>query len=241
MINETNNQLNMIKYKNQPHSLVAVDCIIFGFDGEDLKILLVKRGLEPEIGKWSLMGGFVSSNESLNAAANRVLKTTTGLEDMYLEQLFAYGEPDRDPIERTFSVAYFSLIDLKKYKHQITNDHHAEWFLINDMPKLIFDHGQMVEDARNRLRYKAAQHPILFELLPKQFTMSQIHKLFEAVNNISIDQANFARKMTSTGLLIKLNEKDKASSKRGAFYFKLDKKRYQANLNTFLNLMPGLK
>ncbi len=229
----------MIAYKNEPHYLVAVDCIIFGFDGENLKILLVKRGLEPELGKWSLMGGFVSAEESLTSAANRVLKKTTGLEDMYLEQLQAYGEPFRDPIERTFSIAYFALIDLKKYKHQINNDHHAEWFLVDEMPKLIFDHDEMVADARKRLKYKAAQHPILFEMLPKKFTMAQIHALFEVVNNVKMDPANFARKLTSTGLLIKLDEKDKTSSKKGAFYFKLNKKKYLNNFNTFLNLLPG--
>jgi len=231
----------MIEYSGQPHYLVAVDCIVFGFDGEHLKILLVKRGLEPEINKWSLMGGFVGPDESPDDAANRVLKKLTGLEGIYLEQMQIYGEPRRDPIERTLSVGYFALIDIHKYEAQLNDDYEAEWFLINERPKLIFDHDQMVADARKKLRYKASLHPILFEMLPKKFTIPQLHILFEEVNDTKIDTRNFSRKITSTGLLIKLAEKDKTGSKKGAFYFKLDKKKYTANSQAFLNLMPNLK
>ncbi|KLT63685.1 MULTISPECIES: NUDIX hydrolase [Pedobacter] len=231
----------MKEYSKQPHYLVAVDCIVFGFDGEHLKILLVKRGLEPEINKWSLMGGFLGPDETPDDAANRVLKKTTGLEGVYLEQLQVYGAPDRDPIERTLSVGYFALIDIHKYEAQLNNDHKAEWFLINDRPKLIFDHEQMVSDARKKLRYKAAQHPILFEMLPKKFTIPQLHILFEEVNDTKIDTRNFSRKITSTGLLIKLDEKDKTGSKKGAYYFKLDKKKYAANAQAYLSLIPNAK
>ncbi|WP_443938540.1 NUDIX hydrolase [Pedobacter sp. MW01-1-1] len=231
----------MIEYSSQPHYLVAVDCIVFGFDGEHLKILLVKRGLEPEINKWSLMGGFVGSDESPNDAANRVLKKLTGLDGVYLEQLQVYGEPKRDPIERTLSVGYFALIDIHKYEKQLSDEYQAEWFLINDKPKLIFDHDLMVSDARKKLRYKAALHPILFEMLPKKFTIPQLQILFEEVNDTKIDTRNFSRKISSTGLLIKLNEKDRLGSKKGAFYFKIDKKKYNANFQAFLNLMPQIK
>ena len=231
----------MIEYSGQPHHLVAVDCIVFGFDGERLKLLLVKRGLEPEINKWSLIGGFVASNESPDDAANRVLQKNTGLEGIYLEQLQIYGEPNRDPIERTLSVGYFALIDINKYQAQLSDEYHAEWFLINESPKLIFDHAQMVSDARKKLRYKAALHPILFEMLPKKFTLPQLQMLFEEVNDTKIDTRNFSRKISSTGLLIKLEEKDKSGSKKGAFYFKLDKKKYKANFQAFLNLIPNLK
>ncbi|MCX2475017.1 NUDIX domain-containing protein [Pedobacter sp. MC2016-05] len=231
----------MLEYSSQPHYLVAVDCIVFGFDGEHLKILLVKRGLQPEINKWSLIGGFVGSNESPDEAAQRVLKKNTGLEGIYLEQLQIYGEPARDPIERTLSVGYFALIDINKYKTQLNDDYHAEWFLISERPRLIFDHDRMVADAREKLRYKAALHPILFEMLPKKFTIPQLQILFEEVNDTKIDTRNFSRKISSTGLLIKLEEKDKSGSKKGAYYFKLDKKKYQANLQAFLNLIPNLK
>lgn len=231
----------MIEYSSQPHYLVAVDCIVFGFEEGRLKLLLVKRGLEPEINKWSLIGGFVGSKESTDDAAIRVLKKNTGLAGVYLEQLKVYSKPDRDPIERTLSVAYFALIDIQKYSKQLNADYQAEWFLINESPQLIFDHNAMVADARQRLRYKAALHPILFELLPKKFTLPQLQLLFEEVNDMKIDTGNFNRKINSTGLLIKLDEKDRSSSKKGAFYFRLNHKKYQSDFHLILNLIPGLK
>jgi ADP-ribose pyrophosphatase YjhB (NUDIX family) len=231
----------MIEYSNQTHYLVAVDCIVFGFDGERLKLLLVKRGLEPEIDKWSLIGGFVSAGESTDEAAARVLKKNTGLDGIYLEQFQVYGKPDRDPIERVLSVAYFALIDIHKYSAQINADYHAEWFPINEKPELIFDHETMVTDAWKKLRYKAALHPILFELLPKKFTLPQLQVLFEEVNDMKIDTGNFNRKIKSTGLLIKLEEKDKTSSKKGAFYFKLNQKRYQSDFHLVLNVFRSSK
>jgi 8-oxo-dGTP diphosphatase len=229
----------MITYSEQTRLLVAVYCIIFGFDGEQLKILLIKRGFQPAKDQWSLMGGFVEANENLYGAAERILYQLTGLKDLYLEQLKAYGSPERDPIERTISVAYFALIDINKYKTQISDRYHAEWFLINDAPSLIFDHDIMVEEAKKRIRYKAALHPILFELLPKKFTIPQLQNLYEQVYNTKIDNRNFIRKVNSTDLLIKLTEKDKSSSKRGAFYYTLDKNKYKAKFQSFLNFIPN--
>lgn len=229
----------MITYSEQTRVLVAVDCIIFGFDGEQLKILLIKRGFEPAKDQWSLMGGFVEADENLYGAAERILYQLTGLKDLYLEQLKAYGSPERDPIERTISVAYFALIDINKYKTQISDRYHAEWFLINDAPSLIFDHDIMVEEAKKRIRYKAALHPILFELLPKKFTIPQLQNLYEQVYNTKIDNRNFIRKVNSTDLLIKLTEKDKSNSKRGAFYYTLDKNKYKAKFQSFLNFIPN--
>jgi ADP-ribose pyrophosphatase YjhB (NUDIX family) len=229
----------MNKYSKQTRLLVAVDCIIFGFDGADLKILLVKRSLEPESGKWSLMGGFVGANESMDAAANRVLLKLTGLDKVYLEQLHTFGDPGRDPIERTISVTYFSLLDLTKYKKQLSTEFNAEWFPLKKFPQLIFDHNKMVQMARAKLRYKASLHPILFELLSDKFTIPQLQSLFEEVYNTSFDKRNFSRKILSTGLLLKLNEKDKTNSKRGAFYYKLDKKHYKANFHRILHFIPN--
>ncbi|WP_199119387.1 NUDIX domain-containing protein [Pedobacter sp. ASV28] len=227
------------KYAEQAHILVAVDCIIFGYDGDELKILLIKRALEPAKDQWSLMGGFIEANENLYGAAERILHTLTGLEEVYLEQLKAYGDPERDPFERTISVAYFALIDINKYKEQINDAYQAKWFLINEAPKLIFDHEKMVEKAKNRIRYKAAFHPILFELLPRKFTIPQLQNLYEQVYNAKIDNRNFIRKVNSTGLLIKLAEKDKSSSKRGAFYYKLDLNKYKAKFSSFINFIPN--
>src|SRR5258708_519581 len=171
----------MTKYSGQKHFLIAVDCIIFGFDGYDIKLLLIQRGFEPEKNKWSLMGGFLQSGESLEYAANRVLKQLTGLEGVYLEQLQTFSKPLRDPVERTISTAYFALIDIHQYEKQLSHDYHAEWFLLKKRPALIFDHEEMVRMAQKKLRYKAALHPILFELLPEKFTIPQLQCLYEEI------------------------------------------------------------
>jgi 8-oxo-dGTP diphosphatase len=229
----------MNKYSKQTRVLVAVDCIIFGFDGTELKILLIKRGLEPEIGKWSLMGGFVQAGESLDQAANRVLLQLTGLDKVYLEQLHSFGEPERDLMERTISVTYFSLLDLTKYKKQLSTEFHAEWFSLKKIPKLIFDHNDMVKMAKAKLKYKASLHPILFELLAEKFTLPQLQGLFEEVYDTLFDKRNFSRKILSTGLLLKLEEKDKGNSKKGAYYYKLDKKHYKDNFHNILRFIPN--
>jgi 8-oxo-dGTP diphosphatase len=226
-------------YSTKNKMLVAVDCIIFGFDGTGLKLLLIQRAFEPEMGKWSLMGGFVEPHESFENAASRVLKELTGLEDVYMEQLYAFGDPERDPIQRTASISYFSLIDIAKYQKQITDDYHAEWFPLKKIPSLIFDHKKMIEMARGKLKYKAALHPILFELLPEKFTLKQLQSLYEGIYDTMLDKRNFSRKILSTGLLIKQKDKEKESSKKGAFYFKLNKKKYQTKINDFLNFIPN--
>jgi len=231
----------MTRYSRQTRMLIAVDCIIFGFDGQDLKLLLIKRGFEPEKGKWSLMGGFVQTDEGLEEAATRTLTKLTGLSGVFMEQLNAYGGPNRDPAERTLSVAYYALIDINQYKQQLSEEYKAEWFPLKEAPKLIFDHAQMVSEALARLRYKAAIHPLLFELLPAKFTIPQLQILFEAVYDAGFDKRNFSRKVLSTGLLIKQKEKERATSKRGAFYYKLDKRKYSAKFHAFLNFVsdPG--
>lgn len=228
-----------MKYSGQTRLLVAVDCIIFGFDGENFKLLLIQRGFAPQRTRWSLMGGFIQAHESLDVGAMRVLRQLTGLEGVYLEQMPAFSEPTRDPVERTIAVPYFALIDIQKYEEQLSHEYHAEWFLLKDMPQLIFDHEKMVESALKRLRYKAALHPILFELLPEKFTLPQLQNLYEGLYDTSFDKRNFSRKVLSTGLLIRQKEKDKENSRKGAYYFKLDKEKYENNFEAFLKFIPN--
>jgi 8-oxo-dGTP diphosphatase len=228
----------MIKYSGQSRFLVAVDCIIFGFDGEEYKLLLIQRGFAPERKKWSLMGGFMQADESVEAAANRVLEDLTGLQDVYMEQLHTFSDPKRDPVERTIAMAFFALIDIHQYENQLSKAYFARWFPIKELPELIFDHAQMVEMAINRLRYKAALHPILFELLPEKFTIPQLQALYEGLYNTKFDKRNFSRKLLSTSLFIKQQEKDKENSKKGAFYYTLDKTKYQDHFQTISNFIP---
>ena len=229
----------MRRYSQQKRFLFAVDCIIFGFDGQELKLMVIQRGFEPFRGEWSLVGGFVGETESAEDAAARVLKELTGLDGLYMEQLHAFSAIDRDTVERTVSIAYFALIDIQKYKKQIIEHYHPAWISINELPNLIFDHSKIVELAKEKLRYKAALHPLLFELLPAKFTMPQLQNLYQCVYNTEFDKGNFNRKLSSTKLLMKLNDKDKLGSKKGAFYYKVDTKKYSASFNSFLNIVPA--
>lgn len=229
----------MTKYSKQSRYLVAVDCIVFGYDGQKINLLLIKRGFEPEKNNWSLMGGFVEPEESADDAAARILHKLTGLKGLYLEPLQAFTSPQRDPIERTISIAYFALIDSHQYQKQITEEYHAEWIPLKELPQLIFDHQAMVSLAKKQLQYKAALHPILFELLPNKFTLPQLINLFESIFDTSFDKRNFSRKMLSTGLLKRLEEKDRAHSKKGAYYYTLDKKSYQQNFHKILQFIPN--
>jgi 8-oxo-dGTP diphosphatase len=217
-------------YSAEDKVLLSVDCIIFGFDKEGLKILLIKRDFAPEKGKWSLMGGFLNKSESLNGAAIRVLNRYTGLQDIYMEQLYAYSEVDRDPVDRTISVAFYALINIENHDTDLIKDHEAEWFSISKMPKLIFDHDEMVAHAVRRLRYRTSTKPVGFELLPEKFTMRQLLELYEAILDKELDKRNFISKINSLDILIKLNEKDMLSSRKGSYLYKFDKEKYDAQL-----------
>lgn len=206
--------------------LLAVDCIIFGFDEEDLKILLIKRGFEPEKGKWSLVGGFLKNEETLETAATRILKLYTGLDDIYMKQVATFSEVDRDPAERTISTAYFALINIKKHSEKLIKEFSAEWFSVNKAPHLIFDHDKMVAQALKRLRNQTATEPVVFELLPKKFTMRQLQKLYEAIWDTQLDKRNFIFKILSLDILEKLDEKDMTSSRKGSFLYQFDIEKY---------------
>jgi 8-oxo-dGTP diphosphatase len=228
----------MKQYPDQKRILNAVDCIIFGYDGEEIKLLVIQRGFEPFKGKWSLVGGFIKENESTEDAASRVLKSLTGLDGVYMEQLHTFSEPKRDTVERTISTAYFALIDIKNYRQQLSDDYHPVWFPVNQLPHLIFDHNEMVELARKKLRDKASLHPLLFELLPKKFTIPQLKNLYECLYDAEFDKGNFSRKMLSSGLLVKQKDKERLTSKKGAFYYKLNLRKYNSNFHAVLNFVP---
>lgn len=218
--------MDIHKYTSHDRILVAVDCIIFGFDGKQLQALLIKRGFEPEKGKWSLMGGFTNQNESTDEAAVRVLLQLTGISNIYMEQLYCFSEVNRDPAGRVISIAYFALINIADYNEQMQFEHEAKWFELNKIPDLIFDHKEMVQLAKERLQQKVANHPIGFELLPGKFTLPQLQNLYEAIYESPMDKRNFTRKILSLGILNRLDEKNKQSSRKGAFYYIFDKKKY---------------
>lgn len=225
-------------YSSADKVLLAVDCIIFGFDSEGLKILLIKRDFKPEKGKLSLIGGFLKKDEVLNSAAIRILNSYTGLQDIYMEQLYAFSEIDRDPAERTISVAYYALINIENHNEELIQNYHAQWHSVSNIPKLIFDHDKMVVHAIRRLRYRTSIKPIGFELLPEKFTMLQLQKLYESILSKELDKRNFISKINSLDILVKSEEKDMHSSRKGSYLYTFDKEKYEEKLlNDFvLNL-----
>jgi len=214
---------------------VAVDCIIFGFDRQALKLLCVKRDFAPEKGKWSLMGGFLEQEEDIDDAAKRVLYQLTGLNEIYLEQLQAYGERTRDPAGRVISIAYYALIDSVRFDKQISRTYDARWFSLDHLPQLVFDHQAMVEKAIKRLQRKCRTQPVGFELLPEKFTLPQLQLLYEEIFGRVFDKRNFRKKILSMGILSKLEEKDKAGSRKGAYLYQFDKEKYDALMNNGFN------
>ncbi|WP_370479181.1 NUDIX hydrolase [Tamlana flava] len=213
---------------------LAVDCIIFGFDDEDLKVLLIQRDFEPEKGKWSLMGGFLKQNETLDDAAERILHRLTGMHNIYMEQLYAFSNVDRDPVARTVSTSYYAIINIEKHNEELIENYNAKWFSLSEVPKLIFDHDEMLDKAIKRLRRRTSINPIGFELLPEKFTMRQLQKLYEAILDKKLDKRNFINKIRSMDILIKLNEKDMSSSTKGSYLHMFDQTKYnEKNDNDF--------
>lgn len=219
----------MKNYSKYSKYLLAVDCIIFGYDIQKkiLKLLLVKRSFEPAKGSWSLAGGFVKEKESLDEAASRVLRKLTGIETIYLTQSHTYGETDRDPGARVVSTAYYALIAIRDIDQELAKDNGAHWRSVDDLPRLIFDHSIMVKRALSDLQGLLKVKPVGFELLPDKFTLVQLQELYEAIFRKKIDKRNFRKKILSMDLLEKLNEKEKETSKKGAWYYKFNKERYE--------------
>lgn len=208
-------------YKGHPRHYVAVDCVILGYQGDEIKLLLYPRSFEPYKGKWSLLGGFVQDNESADEAAARILKQTTGLEKIFLEQVGTFSDPNRDPEARVISVAYYALIRIDLHDEQRVKENGAYWVPVRKLPHLIFDHQQMYEKALIKLQLKASYCLCGSELLPEKFTLIQLRKLYEAIFQKEFDPGNFRKKMLSLGVLERLNDKDASESRKGAFYYKV--------------------
>lgn len=207
-----------------PHPSVTTDCVIFGFDGERLKVLLVKRGGEPYAGWWAFPGGFVKIDESAEEGALRELQEETSLSDSYVEQFHTYSNPDRDPRERVITIAYYALVKISDVKGG-DDAKEARWFALDEIPQLAFDHDVILRDAMTRLRERIHFHPIGYELLPERFTLKQLQSLYEAVLGIRFDRRNFAKKMLHLDILTQLDETIWPTPKREAnlYRFNLDK------------------
>jgi len=212
-----------------PRPALTVDCVVFGLDEQNLlKVMLIKRNLTPFRDEWALPGGFVRIGESLESAAMRELHEETGIEKVFLEQLYTFGDLNRDPRDRVVTVAYYALVNLAEQKIQAQTDASAAaWFAISDLPPLAFDHDRILATAIARLKGKVRYEPIGFELLPKKFTLSQLQKLYETVLNTKLDKRNFRKKILSMDLLIDLNEMQKDVAHRAAKLYRFDEQKYR--------------
>lgn len=208
-----------------PRAALTVDCVVFGFDGSELQVLLIRRALEPFKNRWALPGGFVRVEETLDEAARRELEEETGLRDVFLEQLYTFGSVKRDPRERVVSVAYYGLV--KPAAVQAATDAvEARWFPVSKVSPLAFDHADIFQAALTRLRGKLAYQPVGFELLPPKFTLTQLQRLYEAVLGREIDKRNFRKKVLGYDLLVPLKEKHQEGAHRPAQLFRFDRAKY---------------
>ena len=210
---------NYEKYQDVKR-LLSVDCIIFGYEKEQLKLLLFKRIIEPAKGKWSLIGGWIKEDESAEDAARRVLTYITGLKDIYLEQVKVFSKPDRDPGGNVLTVAFNALIRIEAHSNDLIRKYGASWFPISEVPKLIFDHDEMLRDAFEKLRLKASYNLIGRQLLPEKFTLTHLRQLYNQIFQKEFDPGNFRKKVLSLKQLERLEEKDMSESKKGAYYYK---------------------
>lgn len=219
-------------YASNDKMYVACDCIVFGFDKGEIKLLIFKRRVEPDKGDWSLIGSFIELNEDDDTSARRVLKQITGLDQVFFEQLKTYTKVDRDKGARCISIAQYALIRIDDYDKALVEKHGAYWCNLNEVPELTLDHNQMVQDALNELKRKAKYQPIGFELLPEKFTIPQLQSLYEAIYQRKLDSGNFRKKVLSLKVLEKLEEKDKTSSKRGAYLYQFNYDNYNKELDS---------
>lgn len=221
-----------------PKPAVTVDCVIFGYEKNSLQLLLIKRGLEPYRGTWALPGGFVKMDETLDEAAKRELTEETGLQQVYMEQMFTFGAVHRDPRDRVISIAYLALVNLSDTA-QVKGDTDAEeaaWYEVNELPKLAFDHQEIVKLALERLRGKITYQPIVFELLPKKFVFSDLENIYATILQSDINRRNFRTKMMATGLVEELNEYMTNVSFRPPKLYRYNRKKYEKMKTNEINL-----
>ena len=216
------------RFSNEIIEAISIDCLIFGFRNSELDVLLIKHGEGISKGKWALPGGWIRHNESIDDAASRLLTSLTGVSDIFLEQLRAFGEVDRYPGKRVITLAYYALINAENYSLSAgftASD--AKWFGIHDVPTLPYDHHKILKTGYQYLKQKVRHEPLGFNLLPKKFTLHQIQKLYEAILETELDKPNFRRKLLNMNLLVPCDEKQQKVSHRAASYYRFDKKIYK--------------
>ena len=233
----TTNAINSeLKYcYRYPHPSVTTDCVIFGFDGAKLRVLLVQRGIEPYKGSWAFPGGFLKMNESAEEGALRELQEETGLEGAYIRQFHTFTEPQRDPRERVISIAYYALVRMQEVKGG-DDAADARWFALAAVPELAFVHDRIPRKAEQALRQQIHFEPIGFELLPEEFTIKELQNLYEAILDLRFDRRNFYNKMKRLEMLEQTDGTVNPSQKKEAFLFRFNKAKYEVLKQTGFRL-----
>ena len=218
--------MEKLKYHYKyPHPSVTTDCVIFGFDGTKLKVLLVERGIDPYKGHWFFPGGFLRMDETAETGALRKLREETGLEGAYIKQFHTFSDPNRDPRERVLTIAYYALVRIQEVKGG-DDAARAEWFALDEVPSLAFDHDLILRMAQKELRKQIYFEPIGFELLPEKFTIKELQLLYESILDVKFDRRNFYNKMKHLEILTQLDETVLNSPKREACLFKFNQEKY---------------
>ncbi len=199
---------------------VSVDCVIFGYEDKQLKVLLIKSDLEEFAGMWSLLGDLVRIDEDMEEAPYRVLQARTGLQDVYLEQVYTFGALDRHPSGRVITTAYYSLVNIKSHKLNLT-DNELHWHPVNEIEKMAFDHKKILDTCLQRLREKVLEHPVIFNLLPEKFSLRELQDLYEAILDVELDRRNFRKRITLKNWLVDLNEMEEDVPHRPGKLYKL--------------------
>jgi 8-oxo-dGTP diphosphatase len=223
-----------------PRPALTTDCVVFGLDEKDVKVLLIRRGLDPYKGKWAFPGGFLRPGEGPDDCARRELQEEAGLSRIYLEQLYTFGRPDRDPREHVVTIAYFALVNLIEHPPTAATDaDDAAWFPFDEVPPLAFDHAEILEVARQRLSAKLRYTPAAFELLPEKFTLPELQSLFERVLGEPLDKRNFRKKLLKLGILIETDEVQQDAARRAARLYRFDRSSYErlSSANADLTLL----
>lgn len=211
-------EIEKISHLDYFNIAISVDCVIFGYDDKELKVLLIKSDLEEFAGLYSLLGDLIRPDEDLDTASYRILKERTGMDDVYLEQVHAFGGIDRHPSGRVITIAYYSLIDIKHHKLQLSHNE-LDWHSLNDIKKLAFDHKSILDTCLQRLQQQIMEHPVIFNLLPEKFSLRELQELYQAILGFELDRRNFRKKISIKDWLIDLNEmEDDVPHRPGKLY-----------------------
>ncbi|WP_305953249.1 NUDIX hydrolase [Emticicia oligotrophica] len=221
-----------MKFSDEIIDALSIDCVIFGFKESELYVLLVKHGIGPTIGQWALPGSWIRYNESIDAAATRILSSQTSVENIYLEQFKTFGDLERFPNRRVITIAYYAFVNIEKFNPKPgPTEADVKWFKVQEIPTMAFDHSQIFESCFNFLQHKIQHEPIGFNLLPPKFTLLQLLELYEAILNQKLDKSNFRKKFLKMNLLVDTKERQKDVSHRAATLYRFDENIYNKLLD----------